>query len=248
VTTLATRDDLASLDLNLVPHAQPRRRDGWPAELNGAVDAALARDQVRPPDGVSWADWGRVVAARQAEATWSVENLRHLGPTVEPNQALLMVDEVLTRKPKAGHFLELRTARIVTEHGSRYLSGVGAAFLQRRRVAALLCLGPLSSLLLIADGARWIRSFFTGTLAALAETTMILDWHHLKQKCYELSSRICRAKVAKGRFLRQFYRRLWRGDVEGALGVLETERSETKNEAKLDELEESRHAVEGGDE
>ena len=30
VTTLATRDDLASLDLNLVPHGQPRRRN-WMA-------------------------------------------------------------------------------------------------------------------------------------------------------------------------------------------------------------------------
>ena len=42
VTTWATRDDLAALDLNLVPHEQPRRRAGWPAELNAAVDTALA--------------------------------------------------------------------------------------------------------------------------------------------------------------------------------------------------------------
>ncbi len=53
---------------------------------------------------------------------------------------------------------------------------------------------------------------------------MLLDWHHLKQKCYDLSSRICRGKVAKARFLRRLYRHLWRGDVPGALA------------AKLDEL------------
>jgi len=76
VTALATRDDLATLDLNLVPHGQMRRRAGWPAELNAAVDAALARDQVRPPEGVSWADWDRVLAARRAEATCPVEDLR----------------------------------------------------------------------------------------------------------------------------------------------------------------------------
>jgi hypothetical protein len=149
---------------------------------------------------------------------------------------LLTIDEVLTRKPAAGHFLELRTARIVTQHGSRYLSGIGALFLQRLQLAVLLCLGPFRSLLLIADGARWIRSFFTYTLAALADKTMILDWHHLKQKCYEFSSRICRGKLAKARFLRRLYRRLWRGDVPGALAVVEAERPETKNEAKLDEL------------
>jgi len=236
VTALATRDDLASLDLNVVPHGQPRRRTGWPAELNAAVDAALAREQVHPPEGVSWADWDRVLAARRAEATCPVEELRHLGPGLEPNQALLTVDEVLTRKPEAGHFLELRTARIMTQHGSRYLSGVGAVFLQGLRVAALLCLGPLSSLLLIADGARWIRSFFADALANLTDKTMLLDWHHLRQKCLDLSSRICRGKLAKVQMLRRLYRRLWCGDVEGAIVVLETQRAETKNETKLDEL------------
>jgi hypothetical protein len=175
-------------------------------------------------------------AARRAEATYPVEQLRLLGPKLEPNQVLLTVDEVLTRKPAAGHFLDLRTARIVTEHGSRYLSGVGAAFHQRLQVAVLLCLGPLSSLLLIADGTRWIRSFFTDTLAAFADKTMLLDWHHLKQKCLELSSRICRSKTAKAHFLRRLYRHLWRGDVPAAIGVLEAERPETKNAAKLDEL------------
>jgi hypothetical protein len=236
VSTLATRDDLAALDLRLVPHAQPRRRAGWPAELNAAVDAALACEQVRPPEGVSWADWDRVLAARRTEATVSVEALRHLGPHLEPEQVLLTVDEVLTRRREPGHFLELRTARIVTTQGTRYLSGVGAAFLQRLQVAVLLGLGPLSSLLLIADGARWIRSFFTDILTARADTTMILDWHHLRQKCYDLSSRICRGKAAKAQFLRRLSRCLWRGDVPGALAVLEAERGATKNAAKLDEL------------
>jgi hypothetical protein len=236
VTELATRDDLANLDLRLVPNEQPRRRAGWPAELNAAVDAALASEQVCPPAGVSWADWERVLAARRAEATSPIENLRHLGPEVEPNQVLLTVDEVLTRRPEAGHFLELRTARIMTERGSRYLSGIGAVFLQHLQLAVLLCLERLSSLLLIADGARWIRSFFTDTLAALADKTMILDCHHPKQKCLELGSRICRGKLAKAQLLRRLYRRLWRGDVAGAIAVLEAERGETKNEAKLDEL------------
>jgi hypothetical protein len=59
VTELASRDDLANLALRLVPHEQPRRRAGWPNELNAAVEGALASEQVCPPDGVSWADWER---------------------------------------------------------------------------------------------------------------------------------------------------------------------------------------------
>jgi hypothetical protein len=233
---LLAHDDLTSLQLDLVPHDQPRRRSGWPAELNGAVDAALAVEQRRPPDGVSWADWERVLAARRAEATRPVEELRQLGPEVAADQVLVTVDEVLTRKPEAGCFLELRTARVVTTAGSRYLSGVGASFLQQLLVAVQLALGPLGSLLLIADGARWIRSFFTDMLHQIPRKTMLLDWHHLRQRCLELSSRICRSKAAKAQLLRRLYRRLWHGDVPGAIAVLEAQRAETKNEAKLDEL------------
>ncbi len=43
VANVATRDDLATLDLNLVPYAQPRRRAGWPAELNAAVGGCLGQ-------------------------------------------------------------------------------------------------------------------------------------------------------------------------------------------------------------
>jgi len=236
VAVLATRDDLASVELTLVSHGQPRRRAGWPKELNAAVDAALAHEHIRPPEGVSWADWDRVLAVRRAEATCLVEELRHLGPEVEPNQVLLTVDEVLMRKAQAGRFLELRTARLMTEQGFRYLSGVGASFRQRLHVAVLLSLGSLNALLLIADGARWIRGFFIDTLAVLANKAMILDWHHLKQKCLDLSSRICRGKTAKVQLLQRLYRRLWRGDVGAAIAVLETHRHEAKNEEKLDEL------------
>ena len=49
---------------------------------------------------------------------------------------------------------------------------------------------------------------------------MILDGHHLKQKCQDLSSRICRGKAAKVRFLSRLYRLLWRGDIAAAISVL----------------------------
>jgi hypothetical protein len=234
--TLADRADLASLQLTCVPLEPPRRRAGWPAALNTAVEAALAREQVRPPEGVRWADWERVVAARRAEAGRPSADLRRLGPELEPQQVLLTVDEVLARRPEAGHFLELRTARLVTEQGSRYFSGSGAAFLQRLQVAVRLGLGPRDALLLISDGARWIRSFFSQTLAPLGAKTMLLDWHHLKRKCADLSGRLCRNKTTKAQLLRQLYRRLWRGDVPGTIAVLQAQRGHAKNEAPLDEL------------
>jgi hypothetical protein len=84
---------------------------------------------------------------------------------------------------------------------------VWAQRIQRLHVAVRLCLGPLSSLLLIADGARSLRSFFTDMLSEVARKAMIVDWHHLEQKCLELSSRICQSKAAKAQLLRRVYRR-----------------------------------------
>jgi hypothetical protein len=62
-----------------------------------------------------------VLAAWRAEAATPVEDLRFLGPMLEAEQVLLTVDEVLTRRPGVGDFLELRTARIMAEQGYRYL-------------------------------------------------------------------------------------------------------------------------------
>jgi len=124
----------------------------------------------------------------------------------------------------------------MTSAGYRYVSGVGTAFLQHLQVLVGLALAMLSSLLLIADGARSLRSFFTDMLSQIARKAMILDWYHLGQKCLELSSRICWNKVAKAQLLHRLYRRLWRGDVVAAITVLEGQRREARNEAKLDEL------------
>jgi hypothetical protein len=35
------------------------------------------------------------------------------------------------------------------------------------------------SLLVVADGAAWIRTFYRDYLARLPQAEMLLDWHHL---------------------------------------------------------------------
>jgi hypothetical protein len=220
----------------LVPHARPRRRAGWPADLNVAVEAALAAEQVRPPQGVSWADWERVLEARRAEASWPVEELRTLGPTLAEDEVLLTIDEVLTRRASGQGFWELRTAKLVTPAGYRYLSGTGDAFVQVLLRPVLAAVGSHRALLLISDGARWIRTVFRERLAPLPRSTHLLDWHHLAAKCRDLSSRICRDKEAKGAFLRRLCRRLWAGKVAEAVIWLERYRRRAKHVAVLDEL------------
>jgi len=160
VAALMQRDDLEALRPQLVPVTVPRRRAGWPKELSAAVDLALSAGADRPPQGITQADWERVLDARRQEANGTLEDLRHLGPVLEPAQVLLTIDAVLTRTQQAHQFGEVRTARLTTAEGTRCLSGTGDAFLQTLRVLTLLSVGPGRSLLLLADGARWIRAFF----------------------------------------------------------------------------------------
>src|SRR5262249_30201654 len=57
VQALLERDELAPLTPQLVPIGRPRRRAGWPTELNAAVDAALIAGETRAPPGVTPTDW-----------------------------------------------------------------------------------------------------------------------------------------------------------------------------------------------
>ena len=223
VESAAHRTDGSPATVSLVPHATTRRRAGWPAALTGAVEAALQHDQPCPPPGITWADWVRVLEARRRDPARSAADLRSLGPEVEERQVLVTMDEVLTRAPARQAFIELRTAYVATRDGYRYISGVGDAFLQHLCRVVAQVLTPGSSLLGIADCARWIRDFFSDDLAAIANKMLLLDWYHLRVRCAEEASRACRGRAAKARFLRRLRRRLWRGDVPGAVQVISEE-------------------------
>jgi hypothetical protein len=234
VAALLERDDLALLTPQVVPTTQPRRRAGWPADLSAAVDAALVAGERRTPHGVTWADWERVLQARRQEATCPLEDLRTLGPQLGADEVLLTADEVLTRTPEKRHFWELRTARLVTPAGTRYLSGTGAAFLHLLLVVALVSAGRTRTLLLVADGARWIRDWFAAVQAVLPRSQLVLDWHHLRQKCRDFASMVCRGREAKAALLKEVYQHLWQGESAAAVAVLEAYRPQAKAGAWLE--------------
>jgi hypothetical protein len=236
VAALLQRDDLADLTPQLIPPSQPRRRAAWPLELTSAVDAALIAGDVRPPAGVTAADWERVLEARRTEHTLSASDLRRLGPEVAPDQVLTTTDEVLTRKLAHRRFNELRTARLVTTEGSRYLSGSGQSFVVLLLVMVLLCAQRHRAVLLIADGARWIRNWFAALLALAPSSLMILDWFHVRKRVSELGSMICHGRKAKAALLGPLYRHLWQGEVDAALALLEAYRPHARNLERLEEL------------
>ncbi len=63
---------------------------------------------------------------------------------------------------------------------------------------------------------------------------MLLDWHHLCQKCLKMTSRMCRGREAKRQLLQRLYRRLWNGKVATAIDVLQAYRRQARNEEALD--------------
>ena len=237
VAELLDKSDLSQMKPVLVEPHQPRYRAAWPPELNAAVDALLEEDDPQAPEGVSQGDWERVLNARCEEKKASAKELRCLGPKVEPDQVIAATDEVLTRKLQKRTFWTLLTARVATSEGYRYLNGVGDGFIQLLLVFILLCVGSKDRrLLLLADGAKWIRNFYQLLQGYLPTSQMILDWFHLQRKCYQFSAMICRGKKAKAKLLGSLYYHLWRGQVDETIQILKDYRSEAKRLDKLDEL------------
>jgi hypothetical protein len=91
VAALLQRDDLATMALHLVPHEQPWRRAGWrrhcmsrwirPWQQSRCVHQIESRGRIGSAGH----------AARRADATRTVDDLRHLGPELEADQVLLTV-------------------------------------------------------------------------------------------------------------------------------------------------------------
>ena len=231
---LACDDGVAEgLCPRLVPARTPRRRAGWPVALSAAVDQALAAGATRPPRGVRVADWERVLTARRQERSEAhAEEVRRLGPEVGPAEVVASADEVLTRRPQRRQFWELRTARVATAEGFRYVSGTRATFLATLAVLCALCQGTPTGgaarrVVFLADGGRWLRDFFAATLAPRG-ATLILDWYHLHHRCYQIATQVCRDKPTRVHFLGTLGRLLWRGDVDGAITAAEEFRAAAK--------------------
>ena len=235
VEELLKCEDLSGLKAQLVPSRDARRPAAWPEELTEAVESALEAENPQPPEGVKDCDWERIIAARREDIT-DVAQLRRLGPEIKPGQIVAATDDVEVRRPEKRRKLYIRTARIATQEGFRYLSGQGKDVLNQLYLLLLLCGGPESWVTLLGDGARWIRNFFNERLPTFINKELVLDWYHLTKKCYEMTSMICYGRKAKAALMGPLISHLWRGQVDDAIARLETYRPDCRNEQKLDKL------------
>lgn len=89
------------------------------------------------------------------------------------------------------------------------------------------------NLVAITDGARNIRILFEHVFGQ--PVSLILDWYHLRKKCYELMSMIARNKAEKETHIQIILAHLWQGQTNDALAYLQT-KVMVRNQTKFEEL------------
>ena len=197
---------------------------------------ALERGAESPPEGVKVCDWERVLAARREEQL-DLAQLRRLGPEVKPDQIVAATDDVLVKRPEKGRSLCIRTARVATCDGFRYLKWRRLRLCCSNSIFSSSSAGPTANgYFSSGDGARWIRNFFTDRLKGFPAKEFVLDWYHLTKKCYEFSSMICKGRKAKAHLMSRLIPCLWQGKLDDAIAHLQSYRPQCRNEDKLDEL------------
>jgi hypothetical protein len=224
VSELSASADLPGKAPNLLPLGTPRRHPSWPGELHDAVEQALAEESAIAPEGVSQNDWDRVTTyQKQARDEVEVSDLALLGPKVNDNQVVASVDGIQVRRQEKRRFHELRTAKVVTWKGYRYVSGADDNFSEYLLLLIRLCLPEGGLLTLLADGAHWIGEFYTECLHYIEYAELILDWYHLAKKCKDLCCMIARGREAKDELLSSLKPKLWHGQVADAVSLLSQE-------------------------
>ena len=226
--------------LPLRPSSTPRR-SALADEVAEQVRQKLATaDLDQPPEGLSQADWKRIVTQSKEAWTQSTDEnpdwFVKLGPYLRPGEVMILLDEVVVKGRPKGSRIEECTARIATMEGFWYISGQGKSF-HRKVLAALKQINmPIKQLVVIADGAKWIRTFYITDLSLNAVSELILDWYHLQKKCHQLSSMVCYGRKHREEVEAELLPLLWEGKVDAARQLLEALRSQARKEDKLDEL------------
>jgi hypothetical protein len=107
-----------------------------------------------------------------------------------------------------------------------------------RQLAALLDrLGVLTgrrSLVVVADGAGWIRAWFEGL--TVPGKMMVLCWYHLRKRCYQKISGSGLPKDQKKPLLGRVLGALWEGKIDEAVRALRETRDGATRPGWIDEL------------
>jgi hypothetical protein len=159
---------------------------------------------------------------------------------VDEGFVCLEPDEVKVKAQGGGAAKEhwLYTATMMV--GSlRYYFVEATADLLWVQVASVLCLLGVAAgdrqLLVLGDGAIWIRNWFTSL--QLRGKVMVLCWYHLAKRCYQrLSAAGLGSKERRQAVEHELLDHLWVGEVDKALSVLARVRDEVRNPKWIDDM------------
>ena len=194
-----------------------------PDAVTGLVDDAPPWDDPEP----AGAEWEQVQAEWIATGFAGCEPAFPVAPddprAVDEGFVIVEPDEVKTKAQASSGRKEVWTyTAVVLVAELRYcLAEATAEGLWLQVSALLLELGVLCGerrLLVLGDGAGWIRRWFEGL--GISSKAMVLCWWHLRKRCYESMSSAGGPKDRRRAFEEQLLGRLWRGEVEAAIGLL----------------------------
>ena len=189
------------------------------------------------------ADW------EQTQAEWFVTGFPGSEPAfpvergepraVDEGSVIVEPDEVKTKaQPSTGRKEVWTYTAMVLAAGMRYAFAEATAEGLWLQISALLLeLGVLRGerrLLVLGDGASWIRSWFEGL--GICPKAMILCWWHLRKRCYESMSSAGGPKDRRRAFEKELLGRLWKGEVDEAITLLRGASEWVRNPTAVEEL------------
>jgi hypothetical protein len=188
-------------------------------------------------------------AWEQAQAEWAATGFPGCEPAfpvardqpreVDPGFVIVEPDEVKTKAQPATGRKEVWTyTAVVLVAGWRYaFAEATAAGLWLQVGALLLELGVLSGqrpLLVLGDGAAWIRTWFAGL--GVSPKAMIVCWWHLRKRCYEQLSTAGGPKDRRRALEKELLGQLWEGKVDAAVELLQRALEWVRNPQAVEDL------------
>jgi hypothetical protein len=185
----------------------------------------------------------------QAQAEWAATGFPGCEPAfpvahdapreVDPSYVIVEPDEVKTKaQPTTGRKEVWTYTAVVLVAGLRYAFADATTEGLWLQVGALLLeLGVLCGerrLLVLGDGAAWIRTWFESL--GVSPKAMIVCWWHLRKRCYENLSTAGGCKDRRHALEKALLGQLWEGKVDAAVKLLEGALEWVRNPKALEEL------------
>jgi hypothetical protein len=223
-----------------------------PAELEALGPGSVAEADHVPahePDDDPPSDPGDPRWQQEAPAGWVVTGFPGSDPSppVSPDEpravddgvVIVEPDEVKTKaQPSTGRKEIWTHTAVVLVAGLRYaVADATTQGLWLQVSALLLELGVVGGgrrLLVLGDGASWIRTWFEGL--GIDPKAMIVCWWHLQKRCYEDLSSAGGPKDRRRTPSRSLLDRLWEGEVDEAIGRLREAMDWVRNPKALEDL------------